>query len=102
MILVTSHSREPGSEQLLRAMFEARKKVFVDLLKWDVPVLDGRFVFHDLRHSCASELAMAGATPLEIGAVLGHKTLAMVRRYSHLSSAHTAQLVTRVLGEKVR
>jgi len=24
-------------------MFEARKRVFVDLLKWDVPVLDGRF-----------------------------------------------------------
>lgn len=27
----------------LRAMFEARKRVFVDLLKWQVPVLDGRF-----------------------------------------------------------
>lgn len=27
----------------LKAMFEARKRVFVDLLKWDVPVLDGRF-----------------------------------------------------------
>lgn len=26
---------------LLRAMFEARKRVFVDLLKWDVPVLAG-------------------------------------------------------------
>jgi len=27
----------------LAAMFEARKRVFVDLLKWDVPVIDGRF-----------------------------------------------------------
>lgn len=27
----------------LRAMFAARKDVFVDLLKWDLPVLDGRF-----------------------------------------------------------
>lgn len=27
----------------LRAMFAARKAVFVDLLKWDVPVLAGRF-----------------------------------------------------------
>jgi len=26
----------------LRAMFEARKRVFVDLLRWQVPVLDGR------------------------------------------------------------
>jgi acyl-homoserine lactone synthase len=28
---------------VLRAMFEARKAVFVDLLKWDVPVLEGRY-----------------------------------------------------------
>lgn len=31
------------SDLALRAMFEARKRVFVDLLKWEVPVLDGRF-----------------------------------------------------------
>jgi N-acyl-L-homoserine lactone synthetase len=27
----------------LREMFEARKRVFVDILKWDVPVLEDRF-----------------------------------------------------------
>lgn len=27
----------------LQEMFEARKRVFVDLLKWDVPVLEGRY-----------------------------------------------------------
>lgn len=27
----------------LRAMFEARKEVFIDLLKWDLPVLAGKF-----------------------------------------------------------
>jgi acyl-homoserine lactone synthase len=32
-----------GEAALLRAMFAARKSVFVDLLEWDVPVLDGRF-----------------------------------------------------------
>lgn len=31
------------SDPALRSMFEARKRVFVDLLKWDLPVLDGRF-----------------------------------------------------------
>lgn len=30
-------------DRTLSAMFEDRKKVFVDLLKWDVPVLDNRF-----------------------------------------------------------
>lgn len=27
----------------IRAMFEARKRVFVDLLRWNVPVIEGRF-----------------------------------------------------------
>lgn len=27
----------------LRAMFAARKRVFIDLLQWDLPVLDGRY-----------------------------------------------------------
>lgn len=45
------------------------------------------FRFQDLRHSCASYLAMAHASTLEIGAILGHKTLAMVRRYSHHSDS---------------
>ncbi|HSX53780.1 MAG TPA: acyl-homoserine-lactone synthase [Sphingomonas sp.] len=30
-------------DPVLRAMFEARKQVFADLLKWDVPVLGGRY-----------------------------------------------------------
>lgn len=53
-------------------------------------------VFHDLRHTCASYLAMMGASPSEIAEVLGHKTLAMVKRYAHLSEAHTAGVVARM------
>jgi len=51
------------------------------------------FRFHDLRHSAASYLAMNGATLTEIAAVLGHKTLQMVQRYSHLSETHVADVV---------
>lgn len=54
------------------------------------------FRWHDLRHSAASYLAMNGASLAEIAEVLGHKTLAMVKRYSHLSEAHTAQVVARM------
>lgn len=57
------------------------------------------FRFHDLRHSCASMLASSGATLLEIGDVLGHRQLAMTRRYSHLTTQHKAALVNRVLGD---
>ncbi len=54
------------------------------------------FKWHDLRHSAASYLAMNGATLAEIAGVLGHRTLQMVKRYSHLSEQHTSQVVARM------
>lgn len=54
------------------------------------------FRFHDLRHSTASYLAMSGASQLEIAEVLGHRTLQMVKRYSHLSESHVKGLMTRL------
>jgi integrase len=61
------------------------------------------FKFHDLRHCCASYLAMSGASLAEIAEVLGHRTLNMVKRYAHLSEAHTSAVVARMnekyLGE---
>ncbi len=52
------------------------------------------FCFHDLRHSCASYLAMNGARSSEIAAILGHKTLQMVKRYAHISQPHSAKVVS--------
>ena len=54
------------------------------------------FRFHDLRHTAASYLAMNGATSAELSEILGHKTLAMVKRYAHLSESHTRQVVTKM------
>lgn len=54
------------------------------------------FHWHDLRHSFASELAMSGATLAEIAEAMGHKTLAMVKRYSHLTEGHISSVVERM------
>jgi integrase len=54
------------------------------------------FRFHDLRHTTASYLAMNGATTAEIAEILGHKTLQMVKRYSHLTEQHTAAVLGRM------
>lgn len=43
MIIVEGGNSDPAQNRVLASMFEARKRVFVDLLKWDVPVLGGRF-----------------------------------------------------------
>jgi integrase len=57
------------------------------------------FRFHDLRHTTASYLAMNGATLAEIAEVLGHKTLAMVKRYAHLSETHTTNVVEKMASK---
>lgn len=44
-----------------------------------------KFVFHSLRHSCASWLVNSGVELPVIAKILGHKTLAMTMRYSHVN-----------------
>jgi site-specific recombinase XerD len=39
---------------------------------------------------------MNGASLLEIADILGHKTLEMVKRYSHLSEDHKADVLERM------
>lgn len=76
----------------------ARRAVF-PRAAWDRSIAAAgidNFKFHDLRHSAASYLAMAGASTVEIADVLGHKTLQMVRRYTHLSEQHTRGVVDRM------
>lgn len=46
---------------------------------------DKQFVPHALRHTCASRLVQRGVEILVVKQVLGHKTLAMTLRYSHLA-----------------
>ncbi len=54
------------------------------------------FRFHDLRHCAASYLAMSGASLADIAEILGHKTLAMVKRYAHLSDSHKHSVIDRM------
>ena len=63
---------------------------------WERAVLSAElddFRFHDLRHSCASYLAMNGASQRDLMEVLGHKTVQMTKRYSHLSDSHISSVV---------
>ncbi|MEW6648522.1 MAG: site-specific integrase [Pseudomonadota bacterium] len=47
--------------------------------------------FHDLRHEAISRMVEAGLSDQEVSAISGHKSMQMLRRYSHLRSQHLVQ-----------
>jgi Phage integrase family len=59
------------------------------------------FRFHDLRHTFASHLVMAGVDLVTVKDLLGHKTIAMTNRYTHLAPEHKAQAVAK-LSERMQ
>jgi len=54
------------------------------------------FRFHDLEHTFASHLVMAGVDLVTVKELLGHKTINMTNRYSHLAQEHKAQAVSKL------
>ena len=51
------------------------------------------FHFHDLRHTFASHLVMAGVDITTVSRLLGHNSLTMTLRYSHLAPSHMVKAV---------
>ncbi|KIM00530.1 Shufflon-specific DNA recombinase [Paramagnetospirillum magnetotacticum MS-1] len=47
--------------------------------------------FHDLRHEGVSRLFEKGFDMMEVATISGHKTLSMLRRYTHLRAEDLAQ-----------
>jgi integrase len=98
--LMRQHIRRLDSPYVFAGRFKDRPASFRDA--WDEVVVKAGlddFRFHDCRHTAASYLAMNGATLSELSEILGHKTLAMVKRYSHLTEQHTSKVVSRMNKE---
>jgi site-specific recombinase XerD len=57
-----------------------------------------RFSWHCLRHTFASRLVMAGVDLRTVQELMGHKSIQMTVRYSHLTPKHTLAAVERLAG----
>jgi integrase len=90
--LETLRKQHPGSELVLGGTKEPRR--WFELVLKDAKVAD--FSWHCLRHTFASRLVMAGVDIRTVQELLGHKTIGMTVRYSHLAPKHTLAAVERL------
>lgn len=68
-MLFMQDDRSAASDAVMRAMFEARKRVFVDLLGWDVPVLAGKYELDQFDDTHARYLILADGNQNHLASV---------------------------------
>jgi integrase len=90
---------------VLLSVPRTKVKIFPDVSPGQVTVAFRRvcrkieledFRFHDLRHTAASWLRMAGEDIHTVASLLGHKDLRMAARYQHLSPNYLTAAVSKL------
>ena len=60
------------------------------------------YTWHCNRHSFASRLVMAGVDIRTVAALMGHATIGMTMRYSHLAPEHTQAAVDKLVSPSIQ
>ena len=89
---------EPASitQAFLRALSRARKayeKECEEKKEKPDPAYLVDLTFHDLRHEATSRFFEKGLNPMQVAAITGHKTLQMLKRYTHLKAEDLAEML---------
>ncbi|MCF8029895.1 MAG: site-specific integrase [Desulfohalobiaceae bacterium] len=102
-----SRNRQSGSELIFPARGGKQRKdvskVFTQVVE-DLGLNEGvedsrqRFVFHSLRHTCASWLIMSGVPLYTVKEFLGHQQISQTERYAHLAPDSLQQATNALNG----
>jgi len=84
------HSQNNASGRIFRVQ---KPRWFEDAVK-EAHITD--FRWHDLRHTFASRLVMAGVDLRTVQELMGHKSIQMTCRYAHLAPTHQLAAVERL------
>lgn len=82
---------EPGKD--------GRRRPYMFDKAWTQAKLDAglvNFRFHDLRHEAVSRFVEAGLSDQEVAAISGHKSMQMLKRYTHLRAEDLVEKLDRV------
>ena len=95
MVKSTLREMERKNDYIFCGLCPGRPLVWIELSFRKVLEKSGieDFKIHDLRHTFASNLVMSGVDLVTVKELLGHKTIEMTLRYSHLAPDHKMRAV---------
>ena len=91
---VFSYTRDGFRAVWSRLLQRARQRYEADCARRGIepdPGILRNLRFHDLRHEATSRLFELGLNPMEVASITGHKTLQMLKRYTHLRAEDLAK-----------
>lgn len=91
IIAVTPHAVSNGFQVALRRARTCYERDCAESGAESDPGMLTGLRWHDLRHEATSRLFEKGLDSMEVASITGHKTLAMLKRYTHLKAKKLAK-----------
>ncbi|MBU3652370.1 MAG: site-specific integrase [Limnohabitans sp.] len=96
--LVFFNPKDPGKPKNIETIWKhVRQRSGLEADRADS--LD-RVVLHSTRHTAATKLIRGGANLIQAAAVTGHKTVGMLKKYTHLGADDVVALADRLLEQR--
>lgn len=90
---ITSNAVAAGWRRTVSRARKAYEKEYEEKKEKPDPGFLVDLTFHDLRHEATSRFFEKGLNPMQVAAITGHKTLQMLKWYTHLKAEDLAEML---------